>query len=119
MQSVGTNWVVGKSIQAKFYVDDVLWERCREVLDEQGVNLSEGMTRLCQLLVSAPDVIRPVLLRQAPGDAARVLARHVLDPREVPDFLASGEYGENGGGPSKTENRPPGSRRRTERAKRK
>lgn len=74
----GTNRVVAKKIQAKFYVDGELMDRCNAVFEEQGVTLSEGMSRLVELLVSAGDTLRPLLLRQAPGKAGRVLAENVL-----------------------------------------
>lgn len=52
-----------------------------KILELQGVSLSKGMERLVELLNSAPKAMRPVMLRQAPEDAARVLARYILRQR--------------------------------------
>lgn len=94
----GTTWLVAKKIQAKFYVDEGLMDRCGAIFEAQGVNLSEGMTRLVELLVNAGDTLTPLLLRQAPGEAGRVLAEHVLkssgsrkQPREAPVILQPGQ----------------------------
>ncbi len=88
-QVLGTNWDVGKPTQAKFYVDEDLWEACKHVLGEQGVNVSEGMSRMCELLVGAGDVLTPLLLRQARGDAAKVLAKAILRGKGTTSFAPS------------------------------
>jgi hypothetical protein len=77
----GTNRVVGKTEQLKFYAAEKLTESFRGVLEEQGLSLSEGLSRLMCLLVDAPEEMRPVLLRQAPGDAAVALARFTIRNR--------------------------------------
>jgi hypothetical protein len=79
MELIGTKPPVKKDAQVKFYVPAELMRECQEVFDQQGVNLSEGMTRLIRLLVSAPEEMIPVLLGQAQGDASAALARSILD----------------------------------------
>lgn len=78
---LGTSGVVAKKIQVKFYVEGVINGRAVDVFEAQGLTLSEGMSRLLELLVDAPDELRPLLLRQAPGDAGRALAEFVLSGR--------------------------------------
>jgi hypothetical protein len=77
-QPIVTNCVVEKPKQAHFYIPPALREKCEAIFDQQGVKFSEGMTRLAKLLVEAPKELWPVLLHQAPGDAAIDLAESVI-----------------------------------------
>lgn len=102
---LGTNRDVTQRIQAKFYIDDDLWAEAQKVFDSQGVTLSEGMARLILLLRDAPLELRPVMLRQAPGDASVALAEHVLrsaKPQESRPRIAALPRGpKRGEGPKK------------------
>jgi hypothetical protein len=73
--------IVVARIQAKFYTDSELWADAQKVLDQQGCDYSEGISRLIQLLVQAPEELRPVLLNQAPGEAAAAIAEWIIEQR--------------------------------------
>lgn len=75
---LGTTWPVTAKIQAKFYCPADLWGTAQDVMDEQGVDYSEGMTRLIRVLVFSPPEVRPILLAQLPGNAATAVARSIL-----------------------------------------
>lgn len=74
----GTKRVVGKKIQVKFYAPSEQAEQCAAIIEQQGCTLSEGMARLMRLLIDAPEELRPILLKQAPGEAARAIAELIL-----------------------------------------
>jgi hypothetical protein len=74
----GTNGVVSKK-QYKFYAQSELVEACQRIFDAQGCNFSEGIDRLVRLLVSVPETMRPIVLLQAPGEAAIALAEHTIE----------------------------------------
>lgn len=81
VQPFVTNALVAKgekSEQWHFYVPPTLRESCERVFEEQGVKASEGLKRLVQTLVDAPEDVRILLLRQASGEAAVALASHVI-----------------------------------------
>lgn len=83
MELSGTNWVVEKPLAVKFYVPPQLMEHCEAVFEEQGVKLSEGLTRLIRLLVESPPELRSVLLGQAQGDAPTAIAEYIVNnPRK-------------------------------------
>lgn len=75
---IGTNGLVAKKIQAKFYIDGDVLGQCGKVFDRQGVSFTVGMTRLVELLLDVPEEMTPLLLRQAPGNAAKALAEYSL-----------------------------------------
>lgn len=64
--------------QIKFYGDSDLREKFERVLELQGLSLSEGIGRLMSFLTAMPAQLVPIVLAQAPGDAARALAAHIL-----------------------------------------
>jgi hypothetical protein len=77
-QALVTKCFVEKPKQWHFYCPPSLRAAVEKVFAAQGVSVSEGFTRLGQLLVDADDELRPILLNQAKGDAAVVLARSIL-----------------------------------------
>jgi hypothetical protein len=83
VQPFGTNWDVAKPTAVKFYVPPELMTDAEEIFERQGVKLSEGITRLIRMLVEAPEEARPIILGQAHGDAAKVLAAAVLGRLEM------------------------------------
>lgn len=69
---------MAEKIQAKFYVPSDVWKSAQRVMDAQGVDYSEGMTRLLRLLVDSPESAWPLAFGQVRGDVAKVLAQLVL-----------------------------------------
>lgn len=84
LEPIGTKPLVKKDRQVKFYVPSSLMRQCEEIFDRQGVDMSEGMTRLVRLLVEAPDDAVGLMLGQAHGTAAVTLALGVLRQAGVP-----------------------------------
>ncbi len=82
MEPAGTYAVMAKPIAVKFYVPPDQMRRCERIFKRQGVNLSEGLTRLIRLLNDAPEEMKGVILGQAHGDAALALARSVIHKAE-------------------------------------
>ncbi len=78
IEPFSTYGLMAKPIAVKFYVPPDLMKRCEGIFKRQGVNLSVGITRLIQLLDEAPEEMKGVILGQAHGDAATVLAENVL-----------------------------------------
>ena len=74
----GTKALVGRKVQSKFYCDPELLASATAILEEQGLGLTDGIPRLLALLTEIPKSLRPVLLKQAPGDAAVALIAHTL-----------------------------------------
>jgi hypothetical protein len=81
MEHFGTTYVMAKRPQVKFYADEDLTKDIAVVFKRQGVSLSEGMSRLMRFIIEAPDSMKPVILKQAPGDAVIALAMHTLAER--------------------------------------
>jgi hypothetical protein len=69
---------MAKAQAVKFYVPPELMKAVEGVFERQGVKLSEGITRVLQHLVDAPESMRLIVLGQAHGDAAIALAEHVI-----------------------------------------
>lgn len=78
MEPFGTIDVMAKPKAVKFYVQQDLMEACEHIFSKQGVNLSEGMTRLIRCLAEGDPELWPILLMQAPGDAPKALATYIL-----------------------------------------
>jgi hypothetical protein len=78
LEPLGTNGFMREKPQVKFYCEKVLADEIAALFKQQGLSLSTGLSRLMLLLKEAPEELRPILLGQAPGNAAQVLAAYVL-----------------------------------------
>jgi predicted component of type VI protein secretion system len=67
-----------KDAQLKIDLDKGLKERVEALFQRQGVNMTEGVTRLLRTFADAGEDLHPLLLDQVRGASAKDLARAIL-----------------------------------------
>lgn len=72
------NGVVADEEQLKFFLDRGLRKRLDAVLEQQGLTLKIGMTRLIEFLLDAPEDLHPVVFNQVRGQTRDVVIESIV-----------------------------------------
>jgi hypothetical protein len=72
------NRLMSEQVNYKFLIDEELNGRVEKAFEAQGINKTLATTRLLESFLELPESLRLVILKQARGDFAKMLAEYCL-----------------------------------------